>query len=111
LRRRYINLGPDFAWHIDGYDKIKPFGFAVHGAIDGYSRKILWLQVLRSNNDPDKIAEIYLNSVKENSECPVHLITDLGTENLLAASLQCFFREDEKAHMFVPSPRNQRIEA
>jgi len=57
-RRRYINLGPDFAWHIDGYDKIKPFGFAVHGAIDGYSRKILWLQVLRSNNDPDKIAEI-----------------------------------------------------
>jgi len=54
---------------------------------------------------------IQLNSVKENSECPVHLITDLRTENLLAASLQCFFREDEKAHRFVPSPRNQRIEA
>ena len=28
-------------WHIDGYDKLKPFDFAIHGAIDGYSRKIL----------------------------------------------------------------------
>ena len=109
-RRMYVNPGPDFAWHIDGFDKIKPFGFAIHGAIDGYSRKILWLEVMRSNNDPDRIAQIYLNCVKENGGCPVKLITDMGTENLLAASLQCFFREDENAHRFVPSPRNQRIE-
>ena len=37
---------------IDGYDKLKPFGFAIHGAIDGYSWKILWLFVGSSNNDP-----------------------------------------------------------
>ena len=42
LRRRvYSNPGPNFAWHIDGHDKLKPFGFAIHGAIDGYSRKVL----------------------------------------------------------------------
>ena len=42
LRRRYCTPGPNFLWHVDGNDKLKPFGFAIHGAIDGYSRKILW---------------------------------------------------------------------
>ena len=23
-------------WHVDGYDKLKPFGFPIHGCIDGY---------------------------------------------------------------------------
>ena len=42
-RRVYSNLGPDFMWHLDGYDKLKPYGFPIHGAIDGFSRKVLWL--------------------------------------------------------------------
>ena len=37
---------------IDGYDKLKPFGFTIHGATDGYSWKILRLFVGSSNNDP-----------------------------------------------------------
>ena len=32
-------------WNVNGYDKLKPFGFAFHGAIDGYSRKMLWLHI------------------------------------------------------------------
>lgn len=27
--------GPDFVWHLDGYDKLKPYSFCVHGCIDG----------------------------------------------------------------------------
>ena len=27
--------GPNWLWHIDRYDKRKPYGFAIHGAIDG----------------------------------------------------------------------------
>ena len=53
-RRVYSNIGPDLSWHIDGHDKIKPFGFPIHAAIDGYSRKIIRLKVLRSNNCPKK---------------------------------------------------------
>ena len=37
-RRQYVNPGLDFAWHIDGYDKLKPWEFLIDGAIDGYSR-------------------------------------------------------------------------
>ena len=44
-RRNHITTDPNHTWHIDGYDKLKPFRFAIHGEIDGYSRKILWLFV------------------------------------------------------------------
>ena len=37
-RRQYKTEGPNHVWHIDGYDKLKPFGFCIHGSIDGYSR-------------------------------------------------------------------------
>ena len=81
LRRRvYSNPGPNYVWHIDGRDKLKPFGFSVHGAIDGYSRKVLWVKVLRSNNSPSVIGGIYLDYVKEMEGCPIKLVTDLGTE-------------------------------
>ncbi|XP_044180748.1 uncharacterized protein LOC122961932 [Acropora millepora] len=92
---------------MDGYDKLKAFGFAIHGAIDG---KILWLEVARSNNSPDNIAMYFLNIVQELKGCPVQLITDLGTENGLAASMQCYFHDNPDAHRYVSSPRNQRIE-
>ena len=47
-RRQYVSVGPDFCWHTDGYDKLKPYGLPKHGCIDGFSRKILWLKVSRS---------------------------------------------------------------
>ena len=43
-RRQYKGRGPNFIWHIDGYDKLKPFSFSIHGCIDGYSRRIMWLE-------------------------------------------------------------------
>ena len=63
-RRQYHSKGPNYIWHIDGYDKLKPYGFCVHGAIDGYSRRIMWLEVGRSNN-PRLIASYFLDCVKE----------------------------------------------
>eukprot|EP00731_Ephydatia_muelleri_P000292 Em0001g292a len=29
--------GPNWCWHIDGCDKLKPFGFPIHACIDGFS--------------------------------------------------------------------------
>ena len=51
VRHRYYAQGPNYVWHVDGYDKLKPYGFCFNGAIiDGYSRQILWLEVSNSNN-------------------------------------------------------------
>ena len=35
-RRKYHTRGPNHTWHMDGYDKLKLFGFPVHGAIHGF---------------------------------------------------------------------------
>ncbi|EDO46933.1 predicted protein [Nematostella vectensis] len=49
-RRQYHAKGANFIWHLDGYDKLKPYGFCIHGCIDGYSRRIMWLEVGRNKN-------------------------------------------------------------
>lgn len=42
-RRMYRNPGPNFLWHVDSYNKLKPFGICISGAIDGFSRMVIWL--------------------------------------------------------------------
>ena len=41
----YRSVGPNHLWYIDGYDKLKPHGLPIYGAIDGYSRRLMWLKV------------------------------------------------------------------
>lgn len=116
-RRNYLNPGPNYCWHADGYDKLKPYGFPIHGCIDGFSRRILWLALEKSNNDPKVIGRLFLNTVKRAEGCPVLVRTDRGTENGLMATTQCFLRrygDDSlsglKAHRYGSSHSNQRIE-
>ena len=78
-----------FAGTIDGYDKFKPFGFPIHGCIDGWSRKIMWLQVARSNNNPEVPAKNFLECVTKYGGCPVKVRSDCGTENGVLAAIQC----------------------
>ena len=91
-RRVYVNQGPDYAWYLDGYDHPKPFGFAIHGAIDGHSRNLLWFKVLRSNNLPNNIAALCLSCVEELQDVPLQTIIDLSMEYALAAAIHSFFR-------------------
>ena len=69
-RRRCFSRGPDWAWHIDGYDKLKPFGFLIHGCIDGYSRRILWLTIVHSNSKAEIVGKLYLDYVKSVGGAP-----------------------------------------
>ena len=91
-RRIYISKGRNYMWHIDGYDKLKPFGFSIHGCMDGYSRKIIWLKALPSNNnnDPKIIADIYINCISKSMIVPQTLRADRGSENVLIGGLQRF---------------------
>lgn len=111
IRRIYKSSGPNDTWHIDGYDKLKPYGLSIHGCIDGYSRKIMWLRVGSSNNDPTVIARYYLRCVMECGGCPSLLQSDPGTENVLVGSLQSLFVNSEDGFKIVRSAFNQRIEA
>lgn len=117
-RRRYITPGPNFIWHVDGWDKLAPFGIFIHGAIDGFSRRILWLEVNSTNKNPSVIASHYLNTVQQLGGVPRRMRCDRGTENTIIGTLQQFFRwhgDDEFAgsgsFLEGKSSANQRIEA
>ena len=117
-RRQYITKGPNHLWHIDGYDKLKPFGFCVHGAIDGYSRRIMWLEVGPTNNDPSVIAQYFVDCVRQIDGTPRMIRADGGTENVNVAAVQRFFRRNgndalagEQSFLYGKSVTNQRIEA
>ena len=50
-RRTCETNGPFDVFHIDGNYKLKRFGDAIRGCIDGFSRKLIWLFVSTTNND------------------------------------------------------------
>ena len=52
-RRKYHRPGPNFVWYIDGHDKHKPYGTSIYGCLDGYSRRIIWLEVAALNKVPE----------------------------------------------------------
>ncbi|XP_064630795.1 uncharacterized protein LOC135489386 [Lineus longissimus] len=117
ITRRYRTPGPNYVWHIDGYDKLKPFSFAIHGAIDGYSRRILWLEVGTTNNNPKVIAYYYLDAVKQLGGCPQRCRSDIGTENCDVEDLQRLFHSlnglpaDGGCFLYGKSTSNQCIES
>uniref|UniRef100_A0A1X7TGC1 Integrase core domain-containing protein n=1 Tax=Amphimedon queenslandica TaxID=400682 RepID=A0A1X7TGC1_AMPQE len=69
-RRIYTNKGPNFMWHIDGYDKLSPYGISIHGCIDG---KMMWLKVSPTNHDPRVVARFYLECLEEVAGVPKFL--------------------------------------
>ena len=90
-RRQYISKGPNYLWHIDGYDELKPFGFCVHGAIDGFSRRILWLEVGGTNNDPSVVSHYYVDCDRQLGGTANIVQADFGTENVYISAVQHFF--------------------
>ena len=86
VRRTYVSRGPNFYWYMDGYDKLKPFVFCIQGCMDGFSRRIIWLEVQRWNKNPSVVTKyFFLDSIKSVRECPARVYTDPGTENGLAS--------------------------
>ena len=116
-RRQYICRGPNHVWHIDGLDKLKQFGFAVHACIDGFSRKVLWLHVGRSNNNPAIIAGFYLETIKRLNCVPRIVRSDRGTENGRVRLFQIALRLNHndslsgyRSFRYGRSTANQRVE-
>ncbi|XP_022804747.1 uncharacterized protein LOC111341967 [Stylophora pistillata] len=112
-RRQYKGGG-----HIDCYDKLKPFGFCIHGAIDGYSRRMLGLEVGMSKNDPGIVQKYFMDCVKQVGGAPRTVRADNGTEKTYVAGFQRFLRNNscdsfakEKSFKYGRSASNQGIES
>lgn len=115
-RRVYKVQGPNHIWHIDGNDKLKPYGFCISGCVDGFSRKIMWLKVGRTNKNPDVICMYFLDVVRDLDVLPSVVRMDRGTENVHIANVQRMLRAEHQDSlsnvcvMFGSSNHNQRIE-
>jgi hypothetical protein len=49
-------------WHNDGNEKLRPWGFYIHGCIDGHSRLIIYLEC-RSNKRVKTIGQLFMASI------------------------------------------------
>ena len=115
-RRTYSASGPDYVWHVDGNDKLMPYGFGISGAIDGFSRHLKWLQVNTTNKDPAVIAGYFFNALKSTSGCPTLLRMDAGAENSIIKDMQDALvgngrNGSNKTYIVATSTLNQRIES
>ncbi|KAG1931015.1 hypothetical protein F2P79_021986 [Pimephales promelas] len=114
-RRAYFSKGPNFIWHVDSYDKLKPFGICINGAIDGFARRILWLNAYCTSSDPQVIGGYFLETVRSLGGCPrIHM----GTENSTIRDMQRYLRRSdddplagERSFIYGKSTANQRIES
>ena len=114
IRRSYFAQGPNYVWHVDGYDKLKPFGLCISGCIDGYFRKIMWLNVYNTNNDPKLVGGYFIETVMECGGFPRKVRADRGTENGHICAFQKFFHRNdlgERVYIEGSSINNQRIES
>ncbi|KAF5340076.1 hypothetical protein D9611_012341 [Ephemerocybe angulata] len=78
-RRVYRVRGSNALWHQDGNEKLKPWGFYIHGCVDGHSRLIIYL-VCTNNKRSKTVGECFSNAVVRYG-WPSRVRGDYGTEN------------------------------
>ncbi|KAF5339993.1 hypothetical protein D9611_012376 [Ephemerocybe angulata] len=78
-RRVYRVRGSNALWHQDGNEKLKPWGFIVHGCVDGYSRMIIYL-VCSNNKRSKTVGACFMTAVSQFG-WPSRVRGDYGTEN------------------------------
>jgi hypothetical protein len=70
-----------FNRHLDGNHKlIQPYRIVIHGAIDGYSRLVVFLHA-STNNRASTVLECFRGAVNQYN-LPSRVRTDLGLENI-----------------------------
>ena len=90
--------GPLSLVSLDGHDKLCgyqnwTFPLAVHGCLDTFSRKILFLFLSHSNSNPLIIGKKYLAYLTETQILPKTLRVDRGTETCKMAWIHVFLRD------------------
>ncbi len=110
-RRVYSVPWPNSLWHLDGHHSLIRWGLVIHGCIDGFSRRVVFLKC-SPNNYARTVLNLFMESIANDGGLwPSRIRVDRGVENVLVCEAMVN-RHGEGRGSFVagPSTRNQRIE-
>ena len=110
-RRKYYVPWPNSLWHIDGHHSLIRWGLVIHGCIDGYSRRIIFLNC-SNNNLSETVLTLFMQAIRnDNGLWPSRIRVDYGVENVLVCDAMVQERGEGRGSFLAgPSTRNQRIE-
>lgn len=109
LRRMYNVPCSNALWHIDGLHCLIRWRIVIHGCIDGYSRKIMYLQA-SDNNRASTVLTLFIEAT-DNHGWPSRVRSDKGGENVDVARVMLTARGTGRhSHITGASVHNQRIE-
>ena len=110
-RRVYNVVAANVLWHFDGNHKLKRYNFVLHGGIDGYSRRIVWMKIA-SDNYSDTVFRACVEAMTKYG-APRLIRSDYGRENVKVWNLADSMRVNLGYRIKVlrgRSVHNQRIE-
>lgn len=109
-RRTYLVPWPNSLWHLDGHHSLIRWGLVVHGCIDGFSRRIMFLHC-SPNNLSETVLSLFLDAVEKDGLWPSRIRVDRGVENVLVCDAIVDARGAGRGSFIAgPSTHNQRIE-
>ncbi|XP_051981259.1 uncharacterized protein LOC127642849 [Xyrauchen texanus] len=108
-RRVYHVPYPNSLWHIDGNMRLIRWGFVIHGAIDGYSRLITYLNCSTDNRATTVLSQFLKATCLY--ALPSRVRSDHGGENILVALFMHLVQGlEHRGFITGQSVHNQRIE-
>ena len=94
---------------IDGHHKLIRWRLVIHGCIDGFTRKIIYVKC-RDNNRAETVLNLFQKAVQDNG-LSSRARCDMGIENVDVATFMLQSRGLNRKSMLVGSSvHNQRIE-
>ena len=110
-RRKYHVPWPNSLWHLDGHHSLIRWSLVVHGCIDRFSRRIIYLQC-STNNLSETVLALFLNATEDDGGLwPSRIRVDRGVENVRVCDAMVEARGEGRGSFIAgPSTHNQRIE-
>ena len=107
-RRVYSVPHPNYIWHIDGTHKLIRWRLVIHGAIDGFSRSVVYLKC--SNNNRAATILTSFQQAVQTFGVPLRIRSDHGGENIGVWDYMLHQHNNPLSVITGSSTHNERVE-